>query len=312
MITKGVDVSTADLNVEIAKNIDSILTSSEQSTDTFKLIKTPEIEIRTICEDDYSAYMVNNQEQRIDTAVFFSPLIMSGKEFYTIAKEYKMPMKITNVLYLFGSDNHYIFVNNTEDDLIEEVIYGLPTNMTYELINADELSDYSAKNFDTYTFIIINYTSFSITNLPTAPKLKKKSNAILIDFDGMNKEKGTITFYYFSDTEWQEKGDSLFIDDSMLYGAIFSGNKALYECNLKKLIGKSKPVYEIYNYTITRELELVRKTVCVTTYYPNALESIELIQESVDLGNLKELSLNAVQLYLTNKNLRSAGCPMVY
>ena len=111
IITSQTDVSKQEINLDLSKNIDSILSSAEQSTDTFKIVHTPELKLTYLCFEDYTAYSVQKNINKIENSIMFSSSSISGRNIYTWTKEYKMPMKITNVLYVTDPLHKFIFVD---------------------------------------------------------------------------------------------------------------------------------------------------------------------------------------------------------
>ncbi len=312
-ITKSKDISNSDVNIEIRANVGSIITTAEQSTETFKVISTPEVTIKGLCEENYSAYLINNNVVRIENLVLYSPEQVKGRKIYTWAKEYKMPMKITNVLYLSDPDHKYIFVNSSEDNKILNIVVEFPENMSMEIINYEELKNYEDKNFNYYTFIIVN--SDNINNFfPTDTKIRKKSAIVVFDFESFNFESGKVDFYnYYSlSNNWVNDGTLDYAGKAMLYGAIFSGNKDMYECNTQKLLQKSETIYRIYNYTIRKQNDSITKSVCIHTHYPNAIGIVKELMGSVKSNDFEGLYSNSLNLELINKRSRKDGCPLIY
>lgn len=314
-ISKTKDVSESDIGLEIKTNIDSIITSAEQSTETFKIINTPDLTIKNICEENYSAYSINNNIERVENLVLYMPNKIKGRKLYSWAKEYKMPMKITNVLYLTDPDHMYVFVNpNNENDILP-IISDFPENITtetIETINYEELTTYKDKNFDSYTFVLANPSSFSNSNLPLSRKVKIKSKAVIFEFNSYNHEIGNVTFYD-SNTDFWDDGEKLnYAGEAMLYGAIFSAEPDIYSCNTDKLLLKSNTMYSIYDYTTTKQKELSTKTVCILSHYPNALGIFDELLNNVEQKDLGEIYSASLNLEIINKKARKDGCPLIY
>ncbi len=313
-ISKSKDVSDSDINVEIKENFGSIITSAEQSTETFKIIDTPELIIKSICEEDYSAYSINGNIERIDNLVLYTPEQVEGRKIYTWAKEYKMPMKIANVLYLSDPDHMYIFVDLEDDNKMSGILKDFPENMTMEVLTKyNDLKEYKDKNFDYYTFVMVGSGDID-SNFPTSSKIKRKSTIVVFDFDSFNYESGKVTFYdYDYDMDnWGEGETTDYAGEAMLYGAIFSGNKELYDCNTNKLLQKSETMYKVYNYTTLRQNELTTKAVCILTHYPNAIDIINELSNSIEANDLESLYSNSLNLEILNKRIRKDGCSLIY
>lgn len=318
IITRQKDTSETDINVEISKNMDSILTSAEQSANTFKIIEIPESKLQRVCEDNYSAYMINKNIQRVENSIFFMPKIIENRKLYAWSKEYFMPMKIANVLYLTDSKHIYIFFN-TSNNLYNKVFDDFPKNITYDLINYTDLKEYNDRNYDEYTFIIVNSSAVSIdtNDFPTDSKVKKNSNIIVIDYNLPNTNKGNITFYKYNSSGYNKKTEE-FIHESMLYGAIFAGDHEGYLCNTQKLLDKSANIYKIYNYTTAKMKEndrgLITKSRCLSNdgFYAESLVIFTQIFNEVERKDLQSIYSLSINLNNYNQELIVMGCPNMY
>ena len=316
-ISKQKSSSESDIDVEIMKNVDSILTSAEYSPNTFKIINIPETEFIRVCEANYSAYSINKQIQRMEQTVFFMPERIKSKKLYTWAKEYIMPMKITNILYVTSPQHMYVFVNNTGDNLIEHIHEDFPKNITNEVISFNDMEIYPNRNYDSYTFIIINSIGILNDNIeskfPSNQKVKKNSNILLVNYEGNSRAKGKITFYESNNSNngWSDSSGE-FIDESMLYAAIFAGTASGYKCNVDKLFDKSKNIYSIYNYTMEKTRGNLKKYECLQLYEKELIPRIGVIIEALQNNNYTSIYLTSIDLNLYNKRLLTKSCPLAY
>lgn len=305
-------ISKKEINIEIKKNVESIFTTSEQSTNTFKIIEIPSSKIERVSELNYSAYSINNIFQRVDNVLLFMPKEIESRELLTWTKEYKMPMKITNFLYLTGPDHMYVFINNTGDNNIFEILEDFPKNITFELIQETELMNYKDRNFDHYTFIKVGV----VNDYPTSSKIEKKSDILTISFDGINYNKGTINFTKHNSTDWQLINSTKFIDKSLLYGAIFASDYTGYSSNLQKLARKSSNVYRIYNYTLAKKNNFITITSCNNFYNDSHAYFNDLYLKSnvnkLNNTHLEQIYVDAIHLEIKNKNVLRFNCPLIY
>ncbi len=307
-ISKQSEVSDSDVSVEILQNIDSIISTSWQSVNTFKVVNTPKITIKYICEDNYSAYSVNSKLRRIDNLVMFAPTQINGRKIFTWSKEYKMPMKIVNVLYLTNNKHKYIFVNSSENNVMQFLSSNFPSNMTFETVeDGFELED---GNFDTYTIISTDET-YAGEGVPDS--IKKRTKAVIINTSSGNYNYGNVSFYSFNSVGiWEFTGRNIYLDKSTLYGAIFSSGSSDYFCTIEKLMRKSKNLYRIYHNVAEKELDSSSKLVCISSYYPSVIQVLEDLNEAIDARNYEDIIMGSYSLDSSNRNLRKYGCPLIY
>ncbi len=307
-ISKQGEVSTSDVNVEILQNVDSIISTSWQSVNTFKIVNTPKITIEYICEDNYSAYSVNSKLRRVDDLIIFAPKQIDGKKIFTWSKEYKMPMKIVNVLYLTNEKHKYIFVNSSTNNVMRFLSSNFPENMTFETVNPG--FDLEDGNFDMYT-IISTDEDYNGAGVPAS--IRKKTKVVIINTSSGNYQNGNVSFYSFNNEGLLEfDGEGVYLDESTLYGAIFSSGISDYECTIDKLMRKSKNLYQIYHNVAEKERDASSKAICISAYYPAVIDMLVYLNDSIDARNYEEIVMAGYSLDGSNKNLRKYGCPLIY
>jgi len=319
VITKQREVSETDMNVELIQNIDSILNSALQSVGTFKTIHlASDTNIKYICQDKYSAYSVNNKLKQSPNLILFSPDTVQGSELFLWSQDYKMPMKISNILYLTNKKHKFIFVNSTTSNIIPKILEEIPANMTIiQLSQVSDLSSLTDENYDSYTVIVseTNAVISSIT-IPSAPgsSLRAKTNLINIKSDLNELDNGILEFYDILPNGHPDIANSnniSYVHRSMLFGAIFSHNFNLYNCSINKIMKKSETLYKIYNYTTSKELNLTDKVSCIPVY-ENSINYLENLITNSLLNNITQIKVSSINLRIKNEDLAKKSCPLIY
>ena len=148
------------------------------------------------------------EETSLQNKYIFSNSTVQGKNFYIMVKQFEMPFKIADLIFLY--DKKYCFVNPPgwiEDDIenaknidISDTTYGCETNSIKVCFNSGgcdvNVADYS------------NDYSFSS--------------------GGVEKDSYTMTY-----------------SGSLIYAAIFSDSK-MYECNLARLMARLEKLAQLY------------------------------------------------------------------
>jgi hypothetical protein len=312
-ISKQKEISDENINVEVVRNINSIFTSAEESTGAFKIINTPDMGLELRADSDDLYYFINNKQVNLDDTVLFAPPKISGNQLFTWSKEHKLPMKITNVLYITNKKVKYYFVNNS--NVVRQMIDFLPDNLTYENLTSDnEINNIVDTNYDYYVIVREN------TSLPPEPNqlsLAKKTFLVSISSEGAGiYDRGDVEFHKLiinnQYTGWEFQGSSNFFSKETLAGAIFTGDFNIYNQTITKLLRKSLPIYKIYNYTAHKLNESSEKYVCTNNYYPDAIDSINNLLSAAENGVFESVGEASISLSLANKNLRRYGCPLIY
>lgn len=312
-ISKQEEITDENINVEVVRNINSIFTSAEESTGAFKIINTPSmsLELRADSADLY--YFISNKQVNLDDTVLFAPPKISGNQLFTWSKEHKLPMKITNVLYITNKKVKYYFVNTS--NVVRQMIDFLPDNLTYENLTSDnDIDNIVDTNYDYYVIVRENN---SLPPEPNQLSLAKKTFLVSVAPEGTGiYDRGAIDFHKLiinnQNTEWEFQGSSKFFSKETLAGAIFSGDFNIYNQTLIKLLRKSVPIYKIYNYTAHKLNQSSEKYVCTNDYYPDAIDSINNLLSAAENGVFESVGEASISLSLANKNLRRYGCPLIY
>jgi hypothetical protein len=318
-------VSNTEIGVEILTNVDSILASAEQSTNTFKILKTPLLDLTYTCRDDVSSYSINGNGKEIGNMIVYSAESIQGRTIYTWSLEFAMPMKITNILYITDPDNKYYFVGDN-DPTINYILNKFPANTTLEQVN--QLSELKETSYESYTIVSTQPPMENMLNIEGVNGLfLKNSKYIQIVSQVGQENQGIIKFYEFEGPSWNPvlKGEYSYIDDSMLFGAIFSPDYETYACVSKKILDKMKNIYSIYAYTVQTKNEGVTKYVCtdLTRGYPKIItifDSLkELLNSITEESNDDQVSAafqtiysDSVSLVSKNRYLQVNDCPVIY
>ena len=137
----------------------------------------------------------------------FSRNYSEGEKFYLFSKPLEMPFKIADLVYLASSKEKYCFVDAP-----------IPIK--------EELDSLGQENI---------FTNDSSIDCP--------ENSITVCFFGNSCD---INIDYSSNKVVRKRGDSLYFEgDALMYAAIFS-DKALYECQLKRLTKRAEQLSALY------------------------------------------------------------------
>ncbi len=310
-IKKQSKVSELDVNVDIVKNLESVLTSAQQSSNTFKKINVPLLDLRYFCEDNVSTLSVNSKFRNLDDLFIFAPRHIRGKTLFSWSQDYFMPMHITKFLFLATKKNLFIFINSS---LINYVYSFIPGNLSLLMLNSvDEFSYSDYPNYDSYIFVSDEPSVVSFP--PSSSKLITRANLIVINTSQQNPDIGTINFYELSNPinpRWTHSGNSYFISRSLLYGAIFLPYKQDYDCVVNQILKKSLLIYKIYNYTVSKEANYTDSYVCKSFYYPSALDNLNNMIDAITDFNLTDIYDSSLYLRTANDNLKRNACPIIY
>ena len=139
-------------------------------------------------------------------------------------------------------------------------------------------------------------------------------SAIVIRSD-LHEEQGTIEFFKKDGSGFSSEGVTSYAKNASLYGAIFSENKVIYECAMKKALLRLNYVTQLYN----EKLDILANEHIANCDYGSMSTPLSYIEaDSGDLSNPDILdNLGTIYSYATdiknkNRNLKLKSCPLLY
>jgi len=258
--TKLMSISQYELDTKTAKNLGILLNPLETSFETAKVtFFTLPIETRIYnkCEDygDFGKQIIQisqksfnkwpepAEEISFSNKYIFSEREIEGKKFYVFSKPFDFPFKVSDLIYITSSKKEYCFIN-PPDDIGEEISYLNQKNLLLE----DELKE-EGKD---------------------CPE-----NSIKICFGS-----GDCEIHVYGD-RIEKNGEKLYFEgDALMYAAIFS-DKDVYDCQLKRLMQRTKHLALIYQ----DKAEFIARTGCHSNLNLNLLRNYaEDFSDSNDLA----------------------------
>ena len=172
----------------------------------------------------------------------FTENYTEGKKFYIMSKPFNFPFKVTDLIYITSSKDKYCFLDPPEE--IKEEISTLSQNQKNLLLEE-------------------NCTDFG--------------DEIKICFEG---GVDCDVFVDYNSNYVDKNGERMiFIDDSLMYAAIFS-EPGIYECQVKRLMLRTKQLASLYNDKAT----FISQKGCNSNL--NLLELINRLNNYEDSDNL--------------------------
>jgi len=295
-------ISETGLSATVANQLATILTGARLATSSTEPLGIPEIDINFVCDKEgVSEFIINKKSARpLTTEVFFAPDLLRGPgELRAWALPFQAPFKITNFLYLTSKKARYIFVPSSNSKA-REIFYELPDEINKELLPTSEIQDL---NNDKVKFIFFGQSPSVPITLEDMPD--KDVTAIVI---GSNK----IDFYKKQRLSFVQEGSSFYLNNEMLYAAIFTENLESYECNLKKAFSSFKLVAEIY---AAREQKLIDspRAGC-DIYYQGYTTQLKNAIQNCDQNTNSCSNLNSIISKIEDNNqiLKQKSCPLLY
>lgn len=275
--TKLKDIETSAAEGETSKTISILMNPLESSFESSKRIAiTSSIRTRiyTSCEIDekdifgnqiiQTSQLVygkwNEPELNIKFAnkYIFSEYPVEGKKFYVFSEPLEFPFKVSDLIYITSSEKNYCFLD-ASNEIEEDLEYIQQANMLLENCPEESVNICFGKN-EASCDIKVSYSSGG-------------SGYVLKDGKKM----------YF-----EEK--------ALMYAAIFS-NQQTYECQVKRLINRTKVLNEIY---INKNNKMSQEINCGNEIKGDLIIFNNLLKDFTDSGDLSILKSSSEDLYYKN------------
>ena len=266
VVFKQKAVSEQKIATTIVSDLEPIIAGAGVSEDAFNLVDIPKTDIQFICSGDYSAYTIPKTEMRdmpLTTDVIFSPDLIKGKRLYIWTLSWQMPFRVVNVIMMTSPNIRYEFVYDTNFfDYAHQIYDDLPDAVNKDIRQINELDNIENLGFDKTRFIFITNNEQDV-RCPGEFKGQdeKDVSAVMISYDEIRFYKKGITGFTGDPGAYPlnmfEIIEGFTEKEPIIYGAIYSWNKEMYDCNIRKAFKRLAIVADI----------LKDRTIEIKTYY---------------------------------------------
>ncbi|MFA5887197.1 MAG: hypothetical protein WC852_00615 [Candidatus Nanoarchaeia archaeon] len=185
--------------------------------------------------------------------IVYAPKTLSGTKITTRAIRWAFPYDIDSFFYITNAKYKYVIVyDDSSKDFVNELAESI--NRTFEIRTYEKSKIASAApalgrgwtDMSRVTFLMIGDSDISAadkTKIKTAiPKAK------FVFAKGLGNEEEPENQWAYGSIEFDgEEGDSYYIGNAMLLGAMYAENKANYDFNFKRAMDRLAAVSMIYD-----------------------------------------------------------------
>ncbi|MCF7861069.1 hypothetical protein K9M79_02400 [Candidatus Woesearchaeota archaeon] len=249
------DIQERSIANTIMMHLQSIITGAKESSNTIHFIDIPKTDIRFSCHSDLctqigctSSYSIDNSNQNhISIEPIFASDLVRGKILVTWSKPWYFPFEVTSFLYTTTPEFRYIFydsggsaIEQLYEELPDKLSKTLTTNMSLEHEN-----NYKVK------FIFYEETGLTSKELPAFTEKLHPLDVTAINIkpveDGIDGF-GIVEFYKRANDQnkFELEGESFYLKEASLVGAIFAEDQNFYECTLTKALIRLSSIVDVY------------------------------------------------------------------
>ncbi len=302
--------SEEQLNYKVLTKLDTLFTGAGVSIGTSSLIEIPKANIEFDCE----AFRISQAKVDFGKQLVFAPSMLEGDRLLTFTKDWSVPFRIDNFLYITSPRIAYYFVNVGEGLLKDLPPKLMSVNNQEEVafnhffVEPGDIKNISYIGSPRVKFIFLGSDPEGV-DLSSFKKLEDAEvNAVAFDYVS---GKGEVRFYQ-KDSEnntFKYVNSSVYVGTAALYGAIFTDTVGDYNCVMSKAFQRLNKVARVYQ--LRTELlwtdPIYSGTGCQSHYdtaYFGPLVG--------DFSFFNAADYNVDELILQNKKLLEKACALMY
>ena len=304
IIVKQKNVSEATTDRLILKNLDAVWSGSEVSTGTVNTVKIPETKIEFGCNE----YYIGKNKRLLTTMNVFAPSVLEGDKIISYTLDWSIPYKVTNFVYLTNPETRYIFIAESGNDFAKKVFEMIPEGINKDMY--EQIEDVQDKHDDIVRIIFFEPVDLqSIT--PDNLKRTKKISALKVDG---SEDLGKIEFYIYipENKNFLLKGESCYLREPTLLGAIFTDDNEVYDCSMGNAFKKLNMASKVYQEKISVLSD--HDNIICKRYYSDTDDMTTILGQSIIFSqtSVEQISTAATNLEAQNKRLQRSSCPIIY
>jgi|TARA_Y100000310_G_C20672989_1_gene811311 hypothetical protein len=299
IITDQQNIFKVSADVSIITGLDAILSGYETSSGTVNIVEIPKVKIEFGC-NSYSIGQISEQHNEMNV---FAPSVLEGASIISMTREWDVPYKAANLVYLTNPGIRYVFIGNS--DFARRIFEKIPDEVRNDgYTNVDAIEN---ENDDKIRIIFFDRNPEFPENLNDLDN--KLITALKVSGD---EDKGMLEFFSAEDNKFVSKGTSHYIKESTLLGAVFSDDFGNYECAMKNLFKKLGVVSGVYWRKVNNLMLMYKHKQCEQYYDPGSIQAIKEASNSFTDLNINIIDLHSKNLGLQIKQLQRVSCPPIY
>ncbi len=307
IIIKQKSSAETSSHATLLKTISTIVVGLESSpgvTQTYD--RLPKATVQFEC----NLIRIESQSAPFQQMMLFAPSEMSMPPAVSLTREWSVPFRATNVVYLSSPKIRYLLVG--DGALATSINKSFPRGLSLEWYNTLP-SGITPRGDDATRFIF-----FADSLPPFPPSFEKEENKEVSALTVSGDEKGgKISYYVKIQGRWEKKITYAYLGEEMLLGAIFADSPQQYDCVAKNMLNKLDLVVGVYSER-TSELELSTspKISPCRELYTDARSRLLTLKGvaggRLDEGTVVQAKAAMVGLETINSQLQRKSCPLLY
>ncbi|MBI4149499.1 hypothetical protein HY491_03550 [Candidatus Woesearchaeota archaeon] len=256
----------------------------------------------------------------VGDVIVFAPTELSSaqNEIITASREWRLPFRVANFLYVSSPAVRYIIVDDDpgRESKADALFRALPDAkfVTKEKISISDI-DKIADQRNTKIRLVFFGSMPSLLSLPGITDTPREDiSAVVIMSSGNTIDgTGTVQFFTYGGGTFTNTGNPLpFLKQESVMGAVFAGTAEIYTCGMQRALERLSLVAEMYG---KRAKALYDKreyggTNCQPAYNQNAFSAMQ--RKQLTMGGITDIDNAAKQIDRQNTQAQIYSCALVY
>ncbi|MEA3430695.1 MAG: hypothetical protein U9R08_05460 [Nanoarchaeota archaeon] len=316
IVIKQKGVSETKFCGTVLNSLDATFSIVSESSGTEKTTDMPKQVIELDCREYRCLGTENIPAKSTGNLPLFGPGELEGMTAIISSKEWDVPFRIVNFLYVTTQEvRYYIVYRDSSSETFANYVYDkMPDNVTKELVSFDQILSISNKNDNKVRFIFVDVTGQA--NLPNFFDLYSDEDVTVLEIDSSIR---SLKFYDRIGQDFILAGISYYINDVDMLGAIFSDNLNNFECALRKAYQRLNYITTINLYRIDEISNIVDQTSSCPFIYAGVYDELEELKSAsldcIDTVNdvcAMDIYSSIIDLRTYNNDLIKESCPLLY
>ncbi len=317
IVAKQKSLSEQKISITLSSNIEAVFSGAIESKGTAQLLNVPSGGIEFSCSEACECnFWIGDKATSFRDKIIFAPKLVVDQDAIAWSNEWKLPFRVSNFLYITNPNVKYyiVYVPGTNSArMYDRINKTLPPGLNVAVLkDPGAFSDVPYEGFQETRFVFLDVPD-SAVNLERLDSDFRKKHV-----SAVNIHQNTITFYEKEPNElYFTSGTSPFVGEALMFGAMFSADKQMYDCGLQASFSKLNHVAQI----IYGRAKLIQQNLTMTK--PECVYVLDdfttLIELSGKFSTGLEFSQNiggivaaASSISKENMNLILLSCPEMY
>ena len=301
-----------DVSVRRAvQQMNSVMSALQQNPDSVRVEDAINYNINFECTIEGHVYGIRNARQPLPHQVIFTPDRIGDSRLIAWVRMINAPFPVTSSLYLTDELTKYVFLSdydNVNNNNVRKYYDLFPDEISKEYISFQEFRGRQHEGYENYILIMNKDLEMGPFSFPDRRIRDRLSQMIVI-----NQNK--IIFYDLSgqiETVPEQVKELDYFTDELAIGAIITGNYALYECVLEKILEQTRIAADINKERIASIYDAYEGHRCDINYGLIVQGYFEDLSIAARNQNFDEIRTNIGAIRTVNNRIIREGCVQIY